>query len=300
MTICAWVLFKRPSTTKQRGMITGQATGNIAYACPPTRSDEPRRKYGIISLSLRGMDGQPDIVIFPELSVPIGYQRQLRRAAEELEAIIIAGLDYRIESGQGRPAVSNEAVVIVPRKLRGKNIALRTEIRRVGKTYPAPGERRKLLDIKASSVEFVANPTVWIFESVDLGKFAVAVCYDFMDLDRIVMSRNKIQTLFVLAYNRDTTSFDHLSEALGRMLFCNVVVCNCGKFGGSHAVSPFRKPYKRTIYRHSGQNLPNAQLIELPLESLFALQNGNEDKQFKSLPPGFSNHIALNQRTREV
>ena len=271
--------------------------------CVRMSSHEERRAKKEIRhylASLRGMDGQPDIVIFPELSVPIGYQRQLRRAAEELEAIIIAGLDYRIESGQGRPAVSNEAVVIVPRKLRGKNIALRTEIRRVGKTYPAPGERRKLLDIKASSVEFVANPTVWIFESVDLGKFAVAVCYDFMDLDRIVMYRNKIQTLFVLAYNRDTTSFDHLSEALGRMLFCNVVVCNCGKFGGSHAVSPFRKPYKRTIYRHSGQNLPNAQLIELPLESLFALQNGNEDKQFKSLPPGFSNHIALNQRTREV
>ncbi len=242
---------------------------------------------------LRSMERQPDIVLFPELAIPIGFEGKLKRAADKIESIIIAGLDYRIELAQPYPAVSNEAVVIVPRRLKGRRIASRTETRRVGKTYPAPGEKKRLLDITGASVKFVSDPTIWIFESTDLGKFAVAICYDFMDLDRIVMYRNKIQTLFILAYNRDTTSFDHLAEALGRMLFCNVVVCNCGKFGGSQAVSPFRKPYKRTIYRHSGQNLPNAQLIELPLAELLAHQEGNESKNFKSLPPGFFDQIAL-------
>ena len=244
--------------------------------------------------SLRGLNRQPDIVLFPELSVPIGFEYKLKRAAEKLESIVIAGLDYRIESGRTYPAVSNEAVVIVPRRLRGQQIALRTEIRRVGKTYPAPGEKNRLLGITGASVNFVANPTVWRFESDDLGRFGVAVCYDFMDLDRIVMYRNKIQTLFILAYNRDTTSFDHLAEALSRMLFCNVVVCNCGKYGGSLAVSPFREPYKRTVYRHSGKNLPNAQVVELPLAELFAHQNGDSVEEFKSLPPGFSDRRKQN------
>ncbi len=271
--------------------------------CVQMSSHEERRAKKEIRhylASLKGMERRPDIVLFPELSVPIGFQPQLKGAAEKLEAIIIAGLDYRIKPDQLGPAVSNEAIVIVPRKLRGQIIALRTEIRRVGKTYPAPGEKRRLLEITGSSVEFVSDPTVWIFESVDYGKFAVAVCYDFMDLDRIVMYRNKIQTLFVLSYNKDTTSFNHLSEALGRMLFCNVVVCNCGKFGGSHAVSPFREPYRRTIYRHSGQNLPNAQLIELPLKNLVSHQEGNQDQEFKSLPPGFSDHIVMNLRNATV
>ena len=250
--------------------------------------------------SLAGGERQPDVVLLPELSVPLGYQWHLKRAAEKLECIIIAGLDYRIDTAQPFPAVSNEAIVIVPRTLRGQSITRRTEIRRVGKTYPAPGEKKRLLEIGGTGVVFVEDPTVWIFESAQLGKFAVAVCYDFMDLDRIVMYRNKIQTLFVLSYNRDTTSFDHLSEALGRMLFCNVVVCNCGKFGGSHAVSPFRKPYRRTIYRHVGQNLPNAQLVELPLATLLAHQTGSESREFKSLPPGFSNHVALEQNSYVV
>lgn len=236
---------------------------------------------------LKGMHRQADFVLFPELSVPIGFLSPLMIAAESLESIIIAGLDYRIESSQPIPAVSNAAVVIVPKRFRGNRILARTELRWVGKTFPAPGERRRLLQIGANGVSFVEDPTVSIFEDVQLGNFAVVICYDFMDLDRIVMYRGRVQTLFVLAYNRDTTSFNHLSEALGRMLFCNVVVCNCGKFGGSHAVSPFKKAHKREIYRHAGLNLPNLQIIQLPLANLAARQDGGNDTQFKSLPPGF-------------
>lgn len=246
--------------------------------------------------SLNGLERGPDIVLLPELAVPIGYETQLKRAAEKMESIIIAGLDYQIENSASEPTVSNEAVVIVPRRLKGVWIARRTELRRVGKTYPAPREKQKLNNI---GVTFQPNPTVWLFESDTLGKFAVALCYDFVDLDRIVLYRNKIQTLFILAYNKDTTSFDHIAEAIARMVFCNVVICNCGHFGGSLAVSPFRKPYKRTVYHHSGQRLPNAQLVELPLAELIEHQ-GKDDTttgDFKSLPPGFSNLVALAMKT---
>lgn len=247
--------------------------------------------------SLRGVERQPDIVLLPELSVPLGFEYRLKRAAEKLESIIIAGLDYRIHARAVIPTVSNEAVVIVPRRLRGRQIAHRTEVRRVGKTYPAPGEKRKLQSITGASVAFMPHPVVWIFESPDLGKFAVAICYDFLDLDRIVMYRNRVQTLFILAYNQDTTSFDHLAEALSRMLFCNVVVCNCGQFGGSLAVSPFREAYLRSVYRHSGQGLPHAQLIQLPLATLAAHQQGQQSRDFKSLPPGFPSIGELSSTT---
>ena len=243
--------------------------------------------------SLKGSDILPDIVVIPELAVPLGFQHRLKKSAEKLESIIIAGLDYRIDGVLPYPAVSNEAVVIVPRRLRGNNISRRTELRRVGKTYPSPGEKKKLLGIRRGAVKFVPDPMVWIFESPKLGQFAVAVCYDFMDLDRLVMYRNKVHTLFILAYNRDTISFDHVAEAIARMVFCNVVVCNCGFFGGSLAVSPFRKPYRRTVYKHVGQRLPNAQLIRLPLASLQAHRENGDKTEFKSLPPGYSESIGV-------
>ena len=252
--------------------------------------------------SLQGLDRRADIVLLPELAAPIGFERQLKQAAETLEAIVIAGVDYRIETAESVPTVSNEAVIIVPSKLNGKRIARRTEIRRVGKTYPAPSEKKKLQSISGGGVKFMPSPTIWIFESPDLGNFAVAVCYDFMDLDRIVLYRNKIQTLFILAYNRDTTSFYHLAEAIARMVFCNVVVCNCGMYGGSLAVSPFRESSRRTVYRHSGQKLPNAQLIELPLATLKVCQSNSaqDESEFKSLPPGFVDLVCLTTKTQTL
>ena len=250
--------------------------------------------------SLKGRAPSPDIILLPELAVPIGFEEQLKRAAEKLEAIVIAGLDYRIETTATVPTVSNEALVIVPRRLNGIPISRQTQVRRVGKTHPAPAERDKLLNISDTSVSFHPHPTVWIFESDQLGKFGVAICYDFMDLDRIVMYRNKIQTLFILAYNRDTTSFDHMAEALARTLFCNVVVCNCGQFGGSLAVSPFREPFRRLIYRQSGQKLTHAQVVNLPLAALLDHQNGNDNADFKSRPPGFDNFVSLSSTTAKI
>lgn len=277
-------------------------SGNWQQCVRMSEIEERRAKKEIryYLSSLRGTERQPDIVLLPELSVPLGFEPQLQRAAEKLESIVIAGLDYRIEAGAATPTVSNEAVVIVPRRLRGRQIARQTAVRRVGKTYPAPAEKRKLQGITGASVAFQPHPTVWIFESQQLGKFAVAICYDFMDLDRIVMYRCKVHTLFILAYNKDTTSFDHLAEALSRMLFCNVVVCNCGQFGGSLAVSPFRETYLRSVYRHGGQGLPHAQLIQLPLATLAAHQQGQESSDFKSLPPGFSSSVSINQSTETL
>lgn len=242
-------------------------------------------RHFLASLRDTSSKKKPDIILFPELSIPLGFVPKLKRATEELGSIVIAGLDYRINESENCPTVSNEAVVIVPKKISDKKIAARTEIRLVGKTYPAKGEKERLDKI---GVEFKSHPTIWVFDGGNLGKFAVAICYDFMDLDRIVMYRNKIQTLFVLAYNRDTTSFDHIAEALSRMLFCNVVVCNCGKFGGSIALSPFKKPYKRLVYHHSGQDLSNAQIIQLPLRKIAEHQSQNFSEDLKSLPPGFN------------
>lgn len=250
--------------------------------------------------AIRSSEEAPDFVLFPELSIPLGFEHRFRRAAQSIGSILIGGLDYKIQRSAGTPTVSNEAVVIVPHTHGGTRRSAGTGGRYVGKTYPAPGELAKLSKIKFGAVEFLNQPTVWLFESPELGKFGVAVCYDFLDLDRLVMYRTKIQTLFILAYNRDTTSFEHAAEALSRMLFCNVVVCNCGNFGGSLAVSPFRAPHKRTVYRHSGLKLPNFQIVELPLGELEEHQSGAKNSNFKSLPPGFETIVSLNSKVEPI
>jgi predicted amidohydrolase len=236
---------------------------------------------------------RPDIVLLPELAVPRGFEPRLRKMARTLEAIVIAGLDYRMVASGNPSVVVNEAVVIVPGTWRGERVSARTSVRYVGKTYPAPEERRKLADLVPRH-EFMAMPEVWLFDGGRIGRFGVAICYDFMDLDRLAMYREQVQHFFVLAYNKDIKSFDHAAEAMARMVFCNVVICNCGHFGGSVAVSPYRRPERRTVYRHSGAGLATSQIISLPVASLHEHQAGQtpsntpERERFKSLPPGYS------------
>lgn len=247
-------------------------------------------------------DPSPDIILIPELAVPRGFVGNIKKAARELKSVIIAGLDYKDVSNPHGKMVGNEAAVVVPHQWRGKRIGSRSVVQYVGKTYAAPAERKSL---EATKYKFASDPSVWLFESSDIGNFAVAICYDFMDLQRVVMYRGKIQHLFVLAYNKDITSFDHTAEALSRMIFCNVVVCNCGYFGGSLAVSPYYRPEKRTIYRHSGAMLPNAQVITLPVRQLAEHQSGQVATSsgkpvFKSLPPGFNGMVSLTQQKSSV
>ncbi|MGA6115484.1 hypothetical protein [Agrobacterium radiobacter] len=230
---------------------------------------------------------KPDIVVLPELAVPTGFETKLRSMATKMNSVVIAGFDYR--SGTSSGDIHNDAILIVPKQWRGMTMGPRTVSRRIGKTYAAPEEDIKL---KAAGYSFKSDPSVWLLDGGEIGTFGVMVCYDFLDLERIAMYRGRVQHLFILALNKDATSFRHVAEAVSRMVFCNVIICNCGHFGGSQAMSPYRLPERRTIYQHSGPRLSTSQIIELPAASLDQHQNlagvlKDGLKEFKSLPPGY-------------
>lgn len=230
----------------------------------------------------------PDIIVLPELAVPNGFERHLRRMATNIQSVVVAGFDYRLEPGMNK--VRNEALMIVPKRWRGEKISAQTVTRCIGKTYPSQAEEQKLNRIP---LIFQPDPSVWLFDGGPIGRFGVMVCYDFLDLERIAMYRGRVHHLFILALNKDSNSFNFVAEAVSRMVFCNVVICNCGFYGGSVAVSPYRRAERRTIYRHEGPRLASAQIIELPVMSLDQHQQGsgpknNGENEFKSLPPGYS------------
>ena len=276
----------------------------VAYSAGP-RMDVLEEAVAISEISqflagLRTTVPAPDIVLLPELSIPVGYTRHLRRAAQTLKAIIIGGTDYVEAPAGSRPRVMNQAIMVVPSHWRGRRISRSSVVRYVGKSYPSDAESREL---GKWGLTLAQDSNVWLFDGGEIGTFGVAICYDFLDLERVTMYRGEIQHLFVLAYNRDTNSFDHAAEALARMIFCNVVICNCGHYGGSSVVSPYRRPERRTIYRHSGAGLRTSQLVELPVNGLVSHQGGNppaissmcgsREAIFKGLPPGFGQSLDL-------
>lgn len=253
-----------------------------------TRMEEERAIAEIQQhlFSLGREDPKPELIILPEVAVPLGYLPRLRKAAASLNSVLIAGMDFQLtRSGSNR--VVNRAAVIVPDHWAKASRSSRTTLRYVGKTYPSYKEKANLNSL---GYEFRSIPEVWVFDAGQFGRFAVAVCYDFLDLERVAMYRLNIQHLFVVSYNQDLTSFDHAAEALARMIFCNVVICNTGTYGGSLVVSPYLRPERRLIYRHSGPKLSTSQTVALPVRDLRLAQldawPAEKAREFKSLPPG--------------
>jgi predicted amidohydrolase len=232
----------------------------------------------------------PDVVILPELSVPRGFISGLANLAESLGALVVAGVDYSPPDRAKK--VMNQGILIVPEYWRNRRSTFGTTIRAFGKTYPADKERAGIEELKFS---FKGVPTVWVVDGHELGKIGVCICYDLLDLARLSMYRSRVQHLFVIAYNQDTTSFHHVAEAAMRTIFCNIVVCNTGKFGGSLAIAPLHDPKRRIIYQHIGSGLFDCQVFELSVKSLAERQEkAGRDLKWKGLPPGYHSPVTLN------
>lgn len=229
----------------------------------------------------------PQVVVIPEVSVPEGRLAALRRLAAGLGCLVIAGLDFQMTND----GVVNRAAVLVPTRWPevGSSHTARTIF--VGKTYPADEELRHVSSMTPPAV-FSSDPTLWVFDAGHLGRFGVCLCFDFMDVDRPPLYRAQIHHLFVLAHNKDIGSFGHIAESLCRTIYCNVVVCNTGWYGGSVALAPFFDHARRPVFQMLGSELSCAQVIRLPVAAMDAAirrgvlaQDGR--RIFKARPPGF-------------
>jgi hypothetical protein len=230
---------------------------------------------------------RPEIVVIPEVSVPRGRLGAMKRLSGALGCLVIAGVDFELtEEG-----VVNRAGVFVPTRWpeAGSSHSARTIF--VGKTYPAEEEQKHISSITPPQV-FLSDPTLWVFDAEGLGRFGVCLCFDFMDVDRLPLYRGQIHHLFVLAHNRDIGSFAHIAESLCRTVYCNVVVCNTGWYGGSIAIAPFHDHTRRPVFQILGNELSTAQVIKLPVDIIDeAIRNRTLEKDgrrlLKALPPGF-------------
>jgi predicted amidohydrolase len=225
-------------------------------------------------------DNAPHIVVLPELSIPRHREFNLSGIAKKTGSVVIAGLDF-IEETDG---IKNRAVVLVPNKWPTRAKSYGVEKIYFGKRFFS-NEEQDYFNSKAK--EGKSTPHIHLLDAGKFGRVGVAICADFFDIERFAIYKGKIHHMVIIAYNKDVSSFFFLAEAISRLVYCNVIVCNTGYYGGSVVFSPYEKSFRRNIFKLEGQNIYNAQIVSLPVKSLDDARNGKKPSVFKSPPPGY-------------
>jgi predicted amidohydrolase len=241
-------------------------------------------KKGFNYIKSESDNNRPQIIILPELTIPLSREVDLQRMAGKTGAVIIAGLDFYENIG----VVENKAVVFVPKSW--PSIPSFGGVRKFyfGKTFFSYDEKKYFYYKHKTGSSW---PAMYILDAGSYGRIGVAICSDFFDIERFLIYRGNIHHMIVIAYNKDVKSYYFLAEAISRLVYCNVVICNTGYYGGSIVFSLYKEEYKRYIYKHEGSKLFTTQILSLPVKQLDEAQNSesDEDKVFKAKPPAYKN-----------
>ena len=232
---------------------------------------------------------RPDIVVIPELAVATNYESRIKDYARKLGTIVIAGLDFM---PKGEDGIGNQALVCIPRDWpKGENVGnVQQKMFYFGKHF-ASREEEKIIREKWKKTFKPCNE-FYIVDLKEYGKLGVSICADFYDIERYAIYKGRIQHLLIIANNKDIKSFYFLAEAISRLVYCNVVICNSGHYGGSVCFVPAKKDYERYSYKHEGADLFTTQIVSLPVDSLWRAQLEDEEalRNFKNPPPGYEYH----------
>ncbi|MBN2776528.1 MAG: hypothetical protein JXR36_02730 [Bacteroidales bacterium] len=244
-------------------------------------------KDGFISFNSAPIEKQPNIIIIPELSVALNREKDLANLSKKCGAVVIAGLDF---SEPIPNQVANNAVIHVPRNwpLLGRSGSVSSTY--FGKTFFSYME--KDFFEKKEKKEYQSTK-MYILDAGIYGRIGVAICSDFFDIERFLIYKGKIHHMIVISYNMDTKSYYFLAEAISRLVFCNVIICNTGYYGGSLVFSPYEDEPKRYIYKHEGSKLFTTQILKVPVKAIDEEQKEPRTKdttpkaKFKAQPPGY-------------
>ena len=245
-----------------------------------------------------------DFAVFPEFFLPRVYMKKVEDLAQRYGIIIIGGMEHRPQNWFfNDKTLVNEAFVTIPydfdSKYRNNTASFKGKYGKpykyhVPKLNAAPYE----ISLLANNGYRIADGNyLCVFHSKFLGEWAVLVCYDFLNLPVQKLLQGKYKH-FCCFLHKDVNAFAAIADTVERLLLCNVIVCNTGRYGSSLAFSPYRDRHKRYALKVVGNHVKTAITVKLPVKELVNVQNRERDfliKEDKSeilkRPPYFATDL---------
>lgn len=250
--------------------------------------------YKILNDSVKN---KPDMIIFPEISIPYSWLSVMSDFSRKHNIVIICGLEHIVYENS---LACNYIATILPGKyneytysivkLRLKNHYAPSEVELL-KGYGLKIPKMKYMN-KQSEGDFLKEYDLFRWNGMD---FSCYNCFELASLKDRGLFMSYIDLLIGSEYNRDTNYYSNIIESLSRDVHCYFAQVNNSRSGDNRIVAPKGRIGKNILQITGGQN--DTFLIgEIDIKKLreFQLKEYNlqqEDKSFKPTPPEFDRDV---------
>jgi hypothetical protein len=223
-------------------------------------------------------------ILLPECSIPERWALGIAYSLARYKISMIAGLEYRLESGR----IRNDALLSLATDWPWHSSSI---LFKQPKTAPAHDERAQLYKKAKRKLYRPSAEERYLPVYVHAGFcFGVMICSDLTNISLRRRFQGEIDALFALEWNKDTETFSTLVESSAQDLHAFVVQVNNREFGDSRARIPASKSYQRDIVRVKGGLHDYFVMATLSYKQLRNFQRGSKkgkNARFKPVPIGF-------------
>jgi len=265
-------------------ILTSETQWEAALFGKPDLSVQRYRRIRYLINQILRAPTRATYILLPECSIPERWALGIAYSLSRYKISLIAGLEYRHESGR----IRNDALLSLVTDWPWHSSSI---LFKQPKTAPAHDERAQLYKKAKKRLYRPSLSERYLPVYVHAGFcFGVMICSDLTNISLRRRFQGEIDALFALEWNKDTESFSTLVESSAQDLHAFIIQVNNRAFGDSRARIPASKSYLRDIVRIKGGLHDYFVMATLSYEQLRQFQRGSkkrENLQFKPVPIGF-------------
>lgn len=225
--------------------------------------------------------GDIDYAVFHELALPRHLYVQIAEKLAFVGINLIAGLEYKIDRSKDKADNQLIYVLNTGNKTEGSIALYQSKI--IGALHESSEifNRSNLKIHPKFKEKLIIKHNNFVFSGL--------ICNDLLDINNRCNLRGEIDALFVIAWNPDIETYQHLVKSATLDIHCFVSLCNNKIYGDTRIRAPFKDEWKRDMQKIHGGELDNFMISKLPIKELRDYQSNNvpPSKPFKPFPTGF-------------
>lgn len=265
--------------------------------------------FTILRKAYEESEHHADILVLPELYIPIYWLNEVINFAKKTQIAIITGLQY-IPDKDSR--VCNYIAAILPFESNTKKYKNVFMYIREKNDY-SHIEKMELAKYKKTCVDAV-KPKYQIYQwrGLDIATF---LCYELTDIVARALMKGECDIIAAPVFNSDTTYFSNIIDSATRDLHAVIIQANTSIYGDSRITGPYDRDSKDMIRIKGGENdnliIGTVQIGEInsfqsryyedldnTLKSIAAKKKGKKEEQKPKIKPEIKRLSARFDTTR--